>query len=332
MKPFLSIIIPVYNGLQHNLPKCLSSIKEQSLAKELYEVICVDDCSTDKTRQWLREQQNINVNFQIVENQVNIRQGGGRNEGVKVALGEYIMFIDQDDYYHKESLREVYEYLKKTPLDVLVCDSIYQFRDIETNKLQLNLKHCEIMSGEQFIQKNGWVGAPWRMILNRAFYNRNTITFVENRRIEDVDWSCKVLYYTQKIQYQPILLVHYIKGNYSTTDTMYKNKETLKDNIEAGNRTLLIAKTLYANSKVQANIISVADMYYNYSCKYMFGLLCSQKNKISLIRLIAIENSNFPFVNFAIGHPYIFSLLSTLSVPLFRFVKKLKTMHKIIKC
>lgn len=49
-EPFLSIIIPVYNGLTNGLPKCLDSIWEQSLDKQFYEVICIDDCSTDDTR------------------------------------------------------------------------------------------------------------------------------------------------------------------------------------------------------------------------------------------------------------------------------------------
>lgn len=54
-KPFLSIVIPVYNGLTHDLPRCLDSIWMQPLEASLYEVICIDDCSTDDTRQWLAE-------------------------------------------------------------------------------------------------------------------------------------------------------------------------------------------------------------------------------------------------------------------------------------
>ncbi len=74
--PFFSIVIPVYNGLTHDLPICLDSIWNQPLDKELYEVICVDDCSTDNTRAWLKEQKELHKNLHIIENQVNIRQGG----------------------------------------------------------------------------------------------------------------------------------------------------------------------------------------------------------------------------------------------------------------
>ena len=77
---FFSIIIPVYNGLTHDLPVCLNSIWDQSLDKELYEVICVDDCSTDGTRQWLKEQRQEHSNLQVIENEKNIRQGGGQKQ------------------------------------------------------------------------------------------------------------------------------------------------------------------------------------------------------------------------------------------------------------
>ena len=76
--PFLSIIIPVYNGLYTGLPECLDSIWNQPLDKELYEVITVDDCSNDGTREWLHEQAKIHANMQAIDNEVNIRQGGGQ--------------------------------------------------------------------------------------------------------------------------------------------------------------------------------------------------------------------------------------------------------------
>lgn len=74
--PFFSIIIPVYNGLTHDLPICLNSIWVQPLDKSLYEVICIDDCSTDDTRAWLKEQQKLHNNLYVIENEKNIRQGG----------------------------------------------------------------------------------------------------------------------------------------------------------------------------------------------------------------------------------------------------------------
>ena len=97
--PFLSIIIPVYNGLSHDLSICLESIWQQPLSPSLYEVICVDDCSTDDTHEWLDEEATKHSNLRINKHTVNKRQGGGRNTGVKVAKGKYLLFIDHQAKY-----------------------------------------------------------------------------------------------------------------------------------------------------------------------------------------------------------------------------------------
>lgn len=91
-KPFFSIIIPVYNGLSHDLPVCLNSIWQQPLDESLYEVICVDDCSVDGTREWLDEQQQEHGNLRVIRNEINIRQGGGRNRGMRM-LWENILCL-----------------------------------------------------------------------------------------------------------------------------------------------------------------------------------------------------------------------------------------------
>ena len=76
MTPFFSIIIPVYNGVSMGLPQCLDSIWAQPLGEELYEVIAIDDCSTDNTCDWLHGQERLHPTLRVLENEVNIRQGG----------------------------------------------------------------------------------------------------------------------------------------------------------------------------------------------------------------------------------------------------------------
>ena len=321
--PFFSIIIPVYNGLTHDLPVCLNSIWEQPLDKQLYEVICVDDCSTDGTHQWLKEQQCLHCNLRIIENKKNIRQGGARNRGVEIAKGKYILFIDSDDYFHKDGIDKVYEHLKDKDLDILVTDSAYQFKGYEHNNLQLNLKYHNECDSETFIQNNGFTIAPWRLCLNRDFYIRTGVSFVEQTSVEDVDWGCKILHYAKKIQYQPILLVHYIKGESGTSDTMYKKKTTLIDNIIAANRTLELTNTLYKDSINKKKIYNLAESYYKRTCNYLCGLFCSVKEKKEIINLIALKKSQHHIVQFAITAPYVFSIVSNCCVPLFRFVRKI---------
>lgn len=327
--PFFSIIIPVYNGLSHDLSICLDSIWTQPIDASLYEVICVDDCSTDGTCYWLNEQTKLHSNLVVIRNSVNIRQGGGRNRGVRESNGKYIAFIDQDDYYHVGALSSIYSIIsERQNLEILVCDSAYQFKGHESNKLQLNLPFREICTGFDFIQKNGAVFAPWRMIIQRSFYEKNLIQFTECCRIEDVDWACEVLFYAIQMQYLPILLVHYNKAESSQTDNMYRQKEILQANIIAGNRTLKLSETLYKTSPCQKIIENIADSYYNQSCRSLFGMFQSVSKKRELIRLIRIDKSRFLLVNFALKHSISFCIITNLSVPFFRIIRMI---HRRIK-
>lgn len=319
--PFFSIIIPVYNGLTHDLPICLDSIWSQSLDKGLYEVICIDDCSTDGTRQWLKEQQCKHHNLQIIENEKNVRQGGARNKGVLAATGKYILFIDQDDYYHKDSIYKVYEHLKENELDILVTDSAYQFKGYEHNNLQLNFQFRDATDNESYVKKNGFTIAPWRLCINKTFYNKTNIRFEENCRLEDLDWAIKLFFYAKRIQYQPILLIHYVKAENGTTDNMYHNSEIIISNTIAANRTLKLTKGIYDNSNIKKHVIRISDYYYYITCKYLFGLFSSLQLKKEIINLIEIKESKYLLVKFATKYPTMYAIFTNCMVPFFRIAR-----------
>ena len=317
--PFFSIIIPVYNGLSHDLPICLESIWNQPLSPSLYDVICVDDCSTDDTRRWLDEEAANHNNLRVIKHSVNKRQGGSRNTGVRAAEGKYIVFIDQDDYFHQSSLRKIYDYLlSKNSIEVLVSASAYQFKGHESNLLQLNLPFREICDSVEFIKHNGVVFAPWRMCILRSFYMSHNLEFPEFCRIEDVDWACRVQFYIKRMVYLPIILVHYNKADTSQTGSMYRDVDILKANMKAGRRTYDIAMTLYEKHTLQHTILNVAERYVYNTCKYMFGIFLSLNTKKKIISIIPVEKSKYKLVNFAIDYPLLFSMVSNLCVPLFR--------------
>lgn len=320
----ISIVIPVYNGISLGLKKCLDHIWTQALGKDMYEVICVDDCSKDKTKDWIRNEQQAHDNLILIENEVNLRQGGARNVGVLKARGKYLMFIDQDDFYADNSLQKVRDFLLLNNLDILVCDSVYCFKDFIGTKLQLDFIHQHLMTSTEFVQKNGFVLAPWRLVVNREFYINNKIRFVEKCRIEDVDWACRLIYYAQRIQYQPILLLYYIKSNSGTTDNMYRHFETLMDNALAGKRTYDLADTIYKDSTIRENLIGVADMYFNFTCKYLFGMYCSINKKVNLISIIPEYNTKYKLVRYAKAFPYTYSMFTTCCVPIFRALRIIK--------
>ena len=114
----LSIIIPFYNVEQY-IAQCLDSVYHQDIPEEEYEVICVDDCSPDNSISIVEEYAKKHTNLVIVRNQYNRKLGGARNAGMKVATGNYIWFIDSDDFIKKSSIGKLLSIAESDKLDVL---------------------------------------------------------------------------------------------------------------------------------------------------------------------------------------------------------------------
>lgn len=329
--PFFSIVIPVYNGITNDLPKCLDSIWNQSLDKKLYEVICVDDCSTDNTRQWLKKESEKHSNLHIIENDVNIRQGGSRNKGVKAAKGKYIIFIDQDDYYHNESITQVYDHLRDSNLEILIVDCAYQYPGVESNKLQHNFPHKEVMTGDEQIEKNSIPYAPWKFIFLKSLMVDKGLFFAENERIEDVDWVHILTHHAKRTQYQPILLIHYNKTAVSTTMTSYKSPVTVYSTLRVGKRLVDLTDTTFkeSNDNVKGYIRQLGARMYYIGIRSYFFFYSNIKEKSDNIKKTAkyIESSSL-IVRAAKRFPKTFSIASNIIYP---FGKVGMYLYRIIK-
>ena len=320
--PFLSIVIPVYNGLSNGLAKCLDSIWSQSLAKESYEVICIDDCSTDETRKYLKEQQKEHCNLVVIENEKNIRQGGARNKGVRAARGKYICFVDQDDYYHKESITQVYDHLSKNDLEILIVDCAYQSPGKESNTLQHNFPHREIMTGDEQIERNSIPYAPWKFVFQRSLMVENNLFFAENERIEDVYWVHVLTHHATRTQYKPILFIHYNKTTVSTTMTSYKSPETVYSTLRVGKRLIGLTETTFAssNDKVKRYIRNLGERMYHLGLRNYFFFCSNIKDKTQSIKDTAGNITGCSFiVKAAKLCPKTFSIVSNIISPLGTF-------------
>ena len=113
----ISLIIPVYN-IERYLRECLNSITNQTFKD--FEVICVNDGSTDSSLNILEEYSKQDSRFKII-NQENKGAGAARNNGLKHALGEYIQFLDSDDVFESTMLEELYNKIQDFNADLAVC-------------------------------------------------------------------------------------------------------------------------------------------------------------------------------------------------------------------
>lgn len=128
----LSIIIPVYNAEQF-LQKCLESVFNQNLSPQDYEILCINDGSTDASLHILNRFQKENFNLKVISTE-NKGPAHARNRGLEIAKGKYITFLDSDDQIYPNTLAEILAKLEEENIDILY--PIIHFYDEKDNLLE----------------------------------------------------------------------------------------------------------------------------------------------------------------------------------------------------
>lgn len=116
MEELISVIVPVYNA-EKTLERCLNSILQQ-VYKEI-EVICVDDGSKDNSLSTLKRFEQFDKRIKVIA-KVNEGVSVARNVGIKASNGQYILFVDSDDYIEKNMILDLYQAMKKTEADIAI--------------------------------------------------------------------------------------------------------------------------------------------------------------------------------------------------------------------
>lgn len=188
----VSVIIPIYNASEF-LEECLDSILEQSLRE--IEIICIDDGSSDNSLEILRkyEQKDRRV---IVISQRNQGAGAARNNGMSVARGEYLSFLDSDDFFEKDMLKEAYEEAHRSNADVCVFDAdlfnhsekqykpcTWAFRRQYFPQEQPFSPLAEDVKDNIFRMFNGW---PWDKLFRREFIQKSDLQYQNLRTTNDM--------------------------------------------------------------------------------------------------------------------------------------------------
>ncbi len=206
----VSIIIPVYN-MEKYLDECLESVVNQTLKN--IEIICINDGSTDKSLDILRKYEKKYSNIMVI-NQENLGVGNARNVGLKLAKGEYIFFLDSDDYIEFDALERCYAEAKQHKLDVVLLDS-KKLCEIKTDEwkiydfIELNRYYefgNKIMSGEEafnlMIEKkvDGWWTCCLHVFRN-DFIKDIDIKFNEEIMHEDIIYIAEVILKSKRVKH-----------------------------------------------------------------------------------------------------------------------------------
>lgn len=209
----ISVVIPVYNAEAY-LNRCLDSLFLQDLPSEEYEIIAVDDGSSDNSARILESMAEIHSNLRWITIE-NRGVGEARNYGCDIAKGQYLLFVDADDYVQPNSLLRIYTVLEKERLDVLVLD--YRYVD-DKGELPPYIKYApreekyknQVMEGKNFIMfclpQVVWCSA-YRM----DFWKKFNFKFLSIRH-EDVEIIPRIFYSAERILYLPLTYYYYYKN------------------------------------------------------------------------------------------------------------------------
>lgn len=186
----VSVIIPVYNTDAY-IRRCLESVLAQTL--EEIEVICVDDGSTDSSFEILQQYQRSDKRMFVLR-QENHFAGVARNCGMKIAKGEYLYFLDSDDYIERSCLEEMYLAGKKNHSDVVICNSfcadmflgrtdprIVWEEEVSFPKQRSRFSRADV-AGSLFQMTNGWA---WDKLFYRNFIKKRRLQFASSRIAND---------------------------------------------------------------------------------------------------------------------------------------------------
>jgi glycosyltransferase involved in cell wall biosynthesis len=235
----VSIIVPVYNVEQY-LAKCLDSLIGQTLKN--IEIILINDCSTDQSEDIIFKYQKIDSRIVYLKQKKNQGQGFARNYAIKEARGEYILFVDSDDYIALNAAEILYNKAKEQNLDILEAN---YYRVYPTHKKeQKNEVFSDILTGNQYFEKIPFtVGVIWNKLWRKEFILKNNLTFVKEI-FEDVIFISEATLVAKRVFRMEFSFYYYMIRENSTMTS-----KVTKKHIDSQLKLVVFLENSYLSNK-----------------------------------------------------------------------------------
>lgn len=286
----ISIIVPVYNTEKY-LEKCLESLINQSFTD--IEIIVINDGSIDNSLNICNRYQKLDSRIKVISKK-NEGVSVARNIGIDNAIGEYILFVDSDDWIEKDMCKELYNSIDENDSDICICNYIldnnctsnlkniysYIFKNtIEKDEIE-NKLIIPLIETEDYENKHDLAEArgPWGKLFRRKVIVKNNIRFKKNLVIgEDFIFNLEFLVKASKVSVNKGFYYHYRIHAESAVrkykDDFWKNYKELLESLEE----FLIKNDLLIKSKVRYDKLKFK--YFNMSITNE----CNKLNKKSII-------------------------------------------------
>lgn len=239
--PLISIIVPVYN-VSDFLPQCLDSLIKQSYQN--IEIIAVNDGSTDNSLEILNRYTQAFSQIRIIS-QANAGLSAARNTGIAASNGEYLCFVDSDDWIDTDTCQKAIEAVQKNNVDIVCWNYVKEYRHdsisvqcIKTNELydENSIKNLyrrivgPIKEELAFPQYLDSLSTAWGKLYRSELIKENSISFVSTKKIgtEDLLFNIEVFNHIQRAYLMADCLNHYRKYNSTSLTATYKPNLTVQ--------------------------------------------------------------------------------------------------------
>lgn len=284
MIPFFSIIIPAYN-VENYIGRAITSIFNQSFQD--YEIIIVNDGSVDKTSDTIDEYTKKNEKIKILNHIQNESQHVSRIDGVAASNGQYVMFLDADDYFSDDSLNFLYNEIQKNP-----GFDFYEFGYIRQPSCEVVLPS---FAGEDrftafFTKFNCPVPTIWNKVYNSTIIKKSfaSLERVYINNAEDVYESIVISYYAKNTYTTNEVIINYSVG--TGISTSYKDYKKTLDFLASTKKTILHIQNFLI--KINQNI-NLNDLNYQFLCYCINNYINNQKDENDKINLFLKLNDYF---------------------------------------
>lgn len=312
----ISVIVPIYN-CEKSLERCLKSLINQTYSN--IEVILINDCSNDSSLNLCKKFKNIDSRIILINNEENRGVSYSRNVGIENCTGQYITFIDSDDYLELNTYENCVKILSSMQIDILKFSYVKEFGRIKiiksfkskTKNLILKNNYKKDVFNNIFTSED--FTSVWNFIIKKDILEQNQLKFDTNILFaEDFLFNIEVLKCSNNIYFMDNVFYHYVVNSTNATQR-FNSLNIIKriDNIIVSNTkslNLLENKELYLN-QYQNKVITFINeklgliaYYMNFfSYKKMIGKIVTLESFINFKNNIGekniISSSFFKYLN-----------------------------------
>ncbi|HHU75069.1 MAG TPA: glycosyltransferase [Clostridiales bacterium] len=263
----VSVVMPVFNAERY-LQIALDSLLRQTLND--IEIICVNDGSTDRTKEILEEYARRDVRIRII-NQKNSYAGVARNKGMLIASGKYLSFLDADDYFKSDMLMEAYSCAEKTQAEIVVFGGEYFNKDLDSAFHNSGLLKEELLPYRaDFIETENFESlfhfttpSPWNKLYRRRFVEKHKLRFQPSKRVNDAYFVLVAFALAKRIGLVRKDLISYRTGNSNSLQGTNAESPLLFIEVFRSIKKTLIEKNLYNQNKQSFRNLCLSSCIYN---------------------------------------------------------------------